>query len=63
MIRTNIFSVKVDPASGFHLDVEDYLFGLLQLASELSRFSINAVVVGNNVLPFKVIYVDFYFSF
>ncbi|KAL3989513.1 Translin family protein [Acanthocheilonema viteae] len=49
-----ILNIKVDPASGFHLDVEDYLFGLLQLASELSRFSINAVVVGNNILPFKI---------
>ncbi|VDO78512.1 unnamed protein product [Onchocerca flexuosa] len=54
MIKTNIFLVKVDPAMGFHLDVEDYLFGLLQLANELSRFSINAVVVGNSILPFKI---------
>uniref|UniRef100_A0A0R3RYW7 Translin n=1 Tax=Elaeophora elaphi TaxID=1147741 RepID=A0A0R3RYW7_9BILA len=49
-----ILNIKVDPANGFHLDVEDYLFGLLQLASELSRFSINAVVVGNSTLPFKI---------
>ncbi|EFO20384.1 translin family protein [Loa loa] len=49
-----ILNIKVDPATGFHLDVEDYLFGLLQLANELSRFSINAVVVGNSVLPFKI---------
>ncbi|MCP9263424.1 putative protein similar to vertebrate translin (TSN) [Dirofilaria immitis] len=49
-----IFNIKVDPAMGFHLDVEDYLFGLLQLANELSRFSINAVVVGNSILPFKI---------
>ncbi|VIO88638.1 Uncharacterized protein BM_BM9296 [Brugia malayi] len=48
-----ILNIKVDPAAGFHLDVEDYLFGVLQLANELSRFSINAVVVGNSVLPFK----------
>uniref|UniRef100_A0A915Q7A9 Translin n=1 Tax=Setaria digitata TaxID=48799 RepID=A0A915Q7A9_9BILA len=47
-------NMKVDPAAGFHLDIEDYLFGLLQLASELSRFSINAVVVGNSILPFKI---------
>ncbi|VDK89021.1 unnamed protein product [Litomosoides sigmodontis] len=49
-----ILNIKVDPTSGFHLDVEDYLFGLLQLASELSRFSINAVVFGNSMLPFKI---------
>ncbi|VIO88637.1 Translin family protein [Brugia malayi] len=49
-----ILNIKVDPAAGFHLDVEDYLFGVLQLANELSRFSINAVVVGNSVLPFKI---------
>uniref|UniRef100_A0A1I8EM96 Translin n=1 Tax=Wuchereria bancrofti TaxID=6293 RepID=A0A1I8EM96_WUCBA len=49
-----ILNIKVDSATGFHLDVEDYLFGVLQLANELSRFSINAVVVGNSVLPFKI---------
>ena len=29
------FSVKVDREAGFHIDLEDYLMGLLQLASEL----------------------------
>lgn len=56
-----LLPVKVDPTAGFHLDVEDYLFGLLQLANELSRFSINAVVVGNSVLPFKVNFLHIFF--
>uniref|UniRef100_A0A183D2M1 Translin n=1 Tax=Gongylonema pulchrum TaxID=637853 RepID=A0A183D2M1_9BILA len=45
-----------DPPAGFGLDIEDYLFGVLQLASELSRFSVNAVIAGNNMLPFKVLF-------
>jgi hypothetical protein len=30
-----IFSVKTDRQEGFHIDLDDYLMGLLQLASEL----------------------------
>uniref|UniRef100_A0AAF5PK25 Translin n=1 Tax=Wuchereria bancrofti TaxID=6293 RepID=A0AAF5PK25_WUCBA len=36
---------EIDPATGLHLNVEDYLFGVLQLSNELSQFPINAVVV------------------
>jgi len=37
MLMLNIFwlPVKVNRDDGFHLDLEDYLMGLLQLASEL----------------------------
>jgi len=31
-------SVKLNRDDGFHLDLEDYLMGLLQLASELVSF-------------------------
>ncbi|VDN08125.1 unnamed protein product [Thelazia callipaeda] len=49
-----IFNLSTDSAAGFHLDIEDYLFGLLLLANELSRYSFNAVIWGNNALPFKI---------
>lgn len=60
-MSSGLILVKVDPNTGFHLDVEDYLFGVLQLASELSRFSVSAVIAGNNMLPLKVfLYCHFY---
>lgn len=34
--------MKTKQVDGFHLDIEDYLMGVLQLASELSRFATNA---------------------
>ena len=37
-----VVSVKTKQSDGFHLDIEDYLMGVLQLASELSRFATNA---------------------
>ena len=30
-----VLSVKVNREEGFHIDLDDYLMGLLQLASEL----------------------------
>jgi len=30
-----MFAVEVQRSAGFHLDVEDYLMGLLQLSSEM----------------------------
>jgi hypothetical protein len=32
---------------GFHLDLETYLMGILQLVNELSRFAINSVTLGD----------------
>ncbi|PAA56144.1 hypothetical protein BOX15_Mlig006593g1, partial [Macrostomum lignano] len=40
--------------STLHLDLEDYLFGLLLLASELARLSVNAVTAGRPDLPRRV---------
>uniref|UniRef100_A0A1I8EQS5 Translin n=1 Tax=Wuchereria bancrofti TaxID=6293 RepID=A0A1I8EQS5_WUCBA len=40
-----LLNIEIDPATGLHLNVEDYLFGVLQLSNELSQFPINAVVV------------------
>uniref|UniRef100_A0A914WUU3 Translin n=1 Tax=Plectus sambesii TaxID=2011161 RepID=A0A914WUU3_9BILA len=46
--------VAAKRSGGFHLDLEDYLCGLLQLASELSRFAINSVAAGDNARPFQI---------
>jgi len=35
MLEIFLLSVKLNRDDGFHLDLEDYLMGLLQLASEL----------------------------
>lgn len=37
--------MEVYQENGFHLNVEDYLFGLLQLANELSRYAVNSVIL------------------
>ncbi|XP_063708434.1 translin [Culicoides brevitarsis] len=49
-----ILGIKVYNEDGFHLDVEDYLFGLLNLATELSRFAVNAVIAEDFERPLKI---------
>lgn len=39
---------------GFHLDLEDYLIGLLELANELARLSVNAVTFGDYKRPLHI---------
>lgn len=51
---TDVFSVKVSQSEGFHLDIEDYLMGILQMASELSRFATNAVTLGDYSRPLNI---------
>lgn len=41
-------------SEGFHLDLEDYLMGLLQLSSELARFAVNAVMSGDYNRPLEI---------
>jgi len=46
---------KADAASKtFHLDLEDYLHGLLQLGSELSRYAVNRVTAGDYRAPLAI---------
>ncbi|KAL1140415.1 hypothetical protein AAG570_000347 [Ranatra chinensis] len=47
-------SVKVNRSEGFHVDLEDYLSGLLLLASELSRFAVNSVTSGDYQRPIQI---------
>ncbi|XP_032791762.1 translin [Daphnia magna] len=49
-----LLQVPIKEENGFHLDVEDYLSGLLQLASELSRLAVNSVTAGNYDLPIRI---------
>uniref|UniRef100_A0A8C3HYU4 Translin n=1 Tax=Chrysemys picta bellii TaxID=8478 RepID=A0A8C3HYU4_CHRPI len=42
---TEILGIEADRERGFHLDIEDYLSGILTLASELSRLAVNSVIL------------------
>lgn len=46
--------MKTNQKDGFHLDIEEYLNGILQLASELSRFATNAVTMGDYSRPLQI---------
>ncbi|XP_053687660.1 translin [Sabethes cyaneus] len=49
-----ILGMKTKQADGFHLDIEDYLVGVLQMASELSRYATNSVTLGDYERPLKI---------
>jgi predicted translin family RNA/ssDNA-binding protein len=42
-----ILGLKSQQSDGFHLDLESYLMGILQMVNELSRFAINSVTLGD----------------
>lgn len=44
-------ALKVDGKEGFHLDLEDFLLGLLTMSKELSRFCVNCVTAGDYRWP------------
>ena len=46
--------LKTNWDEGFHLDLDDYLIGVLNLASELSRLCVNCVIAGDYVTPKKI---------
>ncbi|XP_065082104.1 translin [Ochlerotatus camptorhynchus] len=49
-----VLGMKTKQAHGFHLDIEDYLMGILQLASELSRYATNSVTLGDYERPLTI---------
>ncbi|KAF4526115.1 hypothetical protein B566_EDAN007609 [Ephemera danica] len=51
---TQTLGVKLHQKDGFHLDLEDYLTGLLLLASELARFATNSVTNGDYDRPIAI---------
>ena len=50
----DVLGVKNNRLDGFHLDLEDFLMGLLQLSAELSRFAINSVTNGDYNRPIEI---------
>ncbi|KAL0964002.1 hypothetical protein UPYG_G00316330 [Umbra pygmaea] len=46
--------IEVEREKGFHLDVEDYLAGVLIMASELSRLAVNSVTAGDYCRPLRI---------
>lgn len=51
---SSILGLQVEPKSGFHLELDDYLMGLLSLSSELARFSVNSVTAGDYGRPLRI---------
>uniref|UniRef100_A0A1A9WJ07 Translin n=1 Tax=Glossina brevipalpis TaxID=37001 RepID=A0A1A9WJ07_9MUSC len=49
-----MLGLKTNQVDGFHLDIEDYLMGILQMASELSRFATNSVTLGDYDRPLHI---------
>ncbi|XP_076336785.1 translin isoform X1 [Tachypleus tridentatus] len=49
-----MLGVEVDRMQGFHLDLEDFLMGLLYLADELARFAVNSVTAGDYNRPSRL---------
>uniref|UniRef100_A0A0C9R0J6 Translin n=1 Tax=Fopius arisanus TaxID=64838 RepID=A0A0C9R0J6_9HYME len=49
-----MLGLQVSHTEGFHLDIEDYLMGILQMASELSRFATNSVTMGDYDRPLNI---------
>ncbi|KAM9548790.1 translin [Guaruba guarouba] len=49
-----ILGIEADRERGFHLDIEDYLSGVLTLASELSRLAVNSVTAGDYSRPLRI---------
>uniref|UniRef100_G1KD47 Translin n=1 Tax=Anolis carolinensis TaxID=28377 RepID=G1KD47_ANOCA len=49
-----ILGIEADREKGFHLDIEDYLSGVLTLASELSRLAVNSVTAGDYSRPLRI---------
>lgn len=50
-----MLGVQVERASGgFHIDLDDFLTGLLFLANELSRFAVNSVTAADYARPFRI---------
>ncbi|XP_068146157.1 translin [Drosophila tropicalis] len=49
-----MLGLKTNQVDGFHLDIEDYLLGILLLASELSRFATNSVTMGDYERPLNI---------
>ncbi|XP_074652926.1 translin-like [Tubulanus polymorphus] len=49
-----MLGVKSNKEDGFHIDLDDFLMGLLLVASELSRLAVNSVTAGDYTRPVRI---------
>jgi len=49
-----ILGIEEDWKDRFHLQIEDYLHGLISLINELSRLAVNMVTLGDYEAPFQI---------
>lgn len=49
-----ILGIAVKKEDGFHIDLEDFLHGLLTLANEMSRLAVNSVTAGDFERPLMI---------
>lgn len=49
-----LLGVAVKKEDGFHIDLEDFLHGLLSLGNELSRLAVNSVTAGDYSRPIRI---------
>ncbi|XP_072020881.1 translin-like [Amphiura filiformis] len=49
-----ILGISVKREDGFHIDLDDYLQGLLTMANELSRLAVNSVTAGDYTRPLRI---------
>ncbi|KAK6970393.1 translin [Biomphalaria glabrata] len=50
----DMIGVQVNREDGFHIDLDDYLMGILNLTNELSRLAMNAVTAGDYSRPLRI---------
>ncbi|XP_059614796.1 translin [Phlebotomus argentipes] len=49
-----VLGLEVNQANGFHIELEDYLVGVLQMVTELARFAVNSVTLGDYQRPLMI---------
>ncbi|XP_781342.2 translin isoform X1 [Strongylocentrotus purpuratus] len=49
-----LLGVTVKKSDGFHIDLEDFLHGVLSLGNELSRLAVNSVTSGDYSRPIRI---------
>ncbi|XP_055689031.1 translin [Lutzomyia longipalpis] len=49
-----VLGLELTQANGFHLELEDYLIGVLQMVTELARFAVNSVTLGDYQRPLMI---------
>ncbi|XP_042899413.1 translin [Parasteatoda tepidariorum] len=53
-VAAEYLGISCNPADGFHIELDDFLLGLLLLAEELSRLSLNCATHGDYKKPVQI---------